>query len=207
MVSHNFSCLRFVSDDVRHVNNARKRGGWEKIISRWYLGYWVVVSNIYIYIFIFTPTWANDPIWLIFVKSVETTNWDNMLPNGCCRVGIGTLHSPNLVLLRGWGRLVPGCPFGIPPLPQTLLRTSCMMCSNSAIHKTRSQEAWCASRYFGPLPRLKWEYRGRLNCEDQSVPCLRDPYVSGRYPTWGWLVHQKYHRIHHWITSIYFQRW
>lgn len=26
-VSHNFSCLGFVSDDVRHVNNARKRGG------------------------------------------------------------------------------------------------------------------------------------------------------------------------------------
>ena len=94
-------------------------------------------------------------------------HWNHAFPKSCVVEGLGSI----------------GRPFGIPPLPQTLLRTSCMMCSNSAIHKTRSQEAWCASRYFGPLPRLKWEYRGRLNCEDQSVPCLRDPYVPGRYPT------------------------
>ena len=25
------------------------------------------------YFFIFTPTWGNDPIWLIFFKGVETT--------------------------------------------------------------------------------------------------------------------------------------
>ena len=25
------------------------------------------------YLFIFTPTWGNDPIWLIFFKGVETT--------------------------------------------------------------------------------------------------------------------------------------
>ena len=103
----------------------------------------------------------------------------------CCRMLMSGGHwnpaFPKSCVVEGLGSI--GRPFGIPPLPQTLLRTSCMMCSNSAIHKTRSQEAWCASRYFGPLPRLKWEYRGRLNCEDQSVPCLRDPYVSGRYPT------------------------
>ena len=29
-----------------------------------------VVSNI----FIFTPTWGNDPIWLIFFKRFETNN-------------------------------------------------------------------------------------------------------------------------------------
>ena len=27
-------------------------------------------------LFIFTPTWGNDPIWLIFIKWVETTNWN-----------------------------------------------------------------------------------------------------------------------------------
>ena len=32
---------------------------------------WVVGSNI---VFIFTPIWGNDPIWLIFFKGVETTN-------------------------------------------------------------------------------------------------------------------------------------
>ena len=31
--------------------------------------YWLVVS-----IFLFTPTWVNDPILLIFFKRVETTN-------------------------------------------------------------------------------------------------------------------------------------
>ena len=31
---------------------------------------WLVVSNI----FIFTRTWGNDPIWLIFFRWVETTN-------------------------------------------------------------------------------------------------------------------------------------
>ena len=31
---------------------------------------WVVVSNI----FMFTSTWGNDPIWLIFFNWVETTN-------------------------------------------------------------------------------------------------------------------------------------
>ena len=31
---------------------------------------YVVVSKI----FIFTPTWGNDPIWQIFFRLVETTN-------------------------------------------------------------------------------------------------------------------------------------
>ena len=26
------------------------------------------------YVFIFTPTWEDDPIWIIFFKRVETTN-------------------------------------------------------------------------------------------------------------------------------------
>ena len=47
------------------------------------LGFWVVYQNNIIIInirlwfqifFIFTPTWGNDPIWLIFFKWVETTN-------------------------------------------------------------------------------------------------------------------------------------
>ena len=33
--------------------------------------YWVVATQIF---FIFIPTWGNDPIWLIFLKWVETTN-------------------------------------------------------------------------------------------------------------------------------------
>ena len=41
---------------------------------RWYsdtLYCWLVVSNI----FYFTPSWGRFPIWLIFFKGVETTNW------------------------------------------------------------------------------------------------------------------------------------
>ena len=37
--------------------------GWQ--FSRWWFQFF----------FIFTPTWGNDPIWLIFFKWVETTNW------------------------------------------------------------------------------------------------------------------------------------
>ena len=40
-------------------------------VTMWYgTCFWVVVSNI----FIFTPTWGNDPVWLILFKWVETTN-------------------------------------------------------------------------------------------------------------------------------------
>ena len=47
----------------------KKRGGktWvdgKRIIPRW----WFQIF------FIFTPTWGNDPIWLVFFKWVETTN-------------------------------------------------------------------------------------------------------------------------------------
>ena len=35
------------------------------------------------YVFIFTPTWGNDPIWLIFFKGVETTNQKTILTKGC----------------------------------------------------------------------------------------------------------------------------
>ncbi len=39
--------------------------GWrKKMLARW----WFQIF------FIFTPTWGNDPIWLIFLKWVETTN-------------------------------------------------------------------------------------------------------------------------------------
>ena len=35
----------------------------------------MVVSNI---LFIFTPTWGKDPIWLIFFRWVETTNYSQL---------------------------------------------------------------------------------------------------------------------------------
>ncbi len=38
-------------------------GGWD-IITRW----WFQIF------FIFTPTWGNDPTWLLFFRWVETTN-------------------------------------------------------------------------------------------------------------------------------------
>ena len=41
-----------------------KMMGLEEVISRWWFQLF----------FIFTPTWGNDPIWLIFFKWVETTN-------------------------------------------------------------------------------------------------------------------------------------
>ena len=48
-------------------------------IRKW-PGWWFQI------IFIFIPTWGNDPIWLIFFKGVETTNqfieqWTPMFPS------------------------------------------------------------------------------------------------------------------------------
>ena len=53
--------------------------------AQWYLAtpgklkgaQWVNISldGGFKYFFIFTPTWGNDPIWLIFFKWVETTNY------------------------------------------------------------------------------------------------------------------------------------
>ena len=50
-------------------------------INRWVggLGYvpgvcWKILTNVFQIFFIFTPTWGNDPIWLIFLRWVETTN-------------------------------------------------------------------------------------------------------------------------------------
>ena len=34
---------------------------------------------------IFTPTWGNDPIWLIFFRWVETTNWFSFFLVDACR--------------------------------------------------------------------------------------------------------------------------
>ena len=52
-------------------SSKRDRKG-EKTNKFWFLyDIWMVVSNI----FIFIPTWGNDPIWLIFFEGFETTNW------------------------------------------------------------------------------------------------------------------------------------
>ena len=39
---------------------------------------WLVATQIFL---IFTPTWGNDPIWLIFFKWVETTNQRHIFRN------------------------------------------------------------------------------------------------------------------------------
>ena len=38
------------------------------VCNRWQSRWWFQI------VFIFTPTWGNDPFWLIFFKGVETTN-------------------------------------------------------------------------------------------------------------------------------------
>ena len=51
-----------------HSENIFNHRPWR--IAAGNLFIWVVVSSI----FIFTPTWGDDPIWLILFKGVETTN-------------------------------------------------------------------------------------------------------------------------------------
>ena len=63
-----------------HENSDFRRGelffdpllfrGWMTMLYKdiWYTSWWFQIF------FIFTPTWGNDPIWLIFFNWVETTN-------------------------------------------------------------------------------------------------------------------------------------
>ena len=46
------------------LNTKKGATRWAPTYTRW----WFQIS------FIFTPTWRNDPIWLIFFRWVETTN-------------------------------------------------------------------------------------------------------------------------------------
>ena len=60
---------------IRQLNKwwAAKLGTWKLQVQRvsgWERCWWVVVSKL----FIFTPTWGNDPFWLVFFNWVETTN-------------------------------------------------------------------------------------------------------------------------------------
>ena len=65
---------------------------------------WMVVSNI----FIFTPTWGNDPISLIFFKGVETTNQKSIKMD----VGEGWSHTK----AKGISILLPIIPDRLPPI-------------------------------------------------------------------------------------------
>ena len=62
------------------VGKIRRRFGCLSSRMWWQvIGVWVVFVGFlgggFKYFFIFTPTWGNDPIWLIFFKWVETTNY------------------------------------------------------------------------------------------------------------------------------------
>ena len=53
------------------------------------------------YFFIFTPTWGNDPIWLIFFKWVETTNQLGYHPS-CFRKSASKSPAGEVVFLTKW---------------------------------------------------------------------------------------------------------
>ena len=50
--------------------------GTEELIPEisWYTWKPIWLGGGFKYVFMFIPTWGNDAIWLIFFKSVETTN-------------------------------------------------------------------------------------------------------------------------------------
>ena len=65
-------------------------------------------------IFFFTPTWGNDPIWLIFFKGVGSTT------NQTSTLGFSASYLPNLCLL---GLVKPPMPPLLSTPSQTFART------------------------------------------------------------------------------------
>ena len=62
-------CARELGEeDTRRGSGADVRNPTAEDDSKKKTGWWFQIF------FIFTPTWGNDPIWLIFLKWVETTN-------------------------------------------------------------------------------------------------------------------------------------
>ena len=64
-----------------------KVSGLESTLNK-YIAYYrllnIILGGGLKYVFFCTPTWANDPIWIVFFKWVETTNLYTIL----CRAGI-----------------------------------------------------------------------------------------------------------------------
>ena len=52
----------------KNQKKLQNMGLYQFVEGKWIAGWWFQIF------FIFTPTWGNDLIWLIFFKWVETTN-------------------------------------------------------------------------------------------------------------------------------------